>query len=176
MSIERLKELERGTDEAEALAFFDALETVRVDAILGRWRGSELPTGHPLDGLLTEFGWYGKEFIDPETAHPLLFQRRDGVIVTVDPRKLPIGLAGHVPRKAGAAGRAMLSILGPLVGTSEPRARLRQVEYRGKVSATMVYDHLPILDAFRRVDDATLLGAMDQRGVPRPFLFILRRG
>jgi hypothetical protein len=49
------------------------------------------------------------------------------------------------------------------------------VEYRGVVSGTMVYDALPINDHFRAVDDDTLLGAMDLRGLADPFLFVLRR-
>jgi hypothetical protein len=39
----------------------------------------------------------------------------------------------------------------------------------------MIYDHLPVIDAFRRVNEATLLGVMDQRGMAEPFLFLLRR-
>ena len=46
--------------------------------MLGRWRGSGLPTGSPLDGLLEAYGWYGKEFLDAETVHPLLFGDRAG--------------------------------------------------------------------------------------------------
>jgi Domain of unknown function (DUF4334) len=39
----------------------------------------------------------------------------------------------------------------------------------------MVYDTLPIVDVFRRVDADTLLGLMDLRGLPEPFLFLLER-
>ena len=67
-----------GTTTAEALARFDALPGATVEACLGRWRGSGLPTGHPLDGLLETLGWWGKEFVDAETVHPLLFRGRDG--------------------------------------------------------------------------------------------------
>ena len=42
-------------------------------------------------------------------------------------------------------------------------------------TATMIYDHLPIHDVFRRVDASTLVGLMDQRGAPAPFFFLLRR-
>ena len=42
-------------------------------------------------------------------------------------------------------------------------------EYRGVVSATMIYDSLPIIDIFRKVDDDTVLGAMDLRFTPQPF-------
>ncbi|MGL5074428.1 MAG: DUF4334 domain-containing protein, partial [Waterburya sp.] len=34
---------------------------------------------------------------------------------------------------------------------------------------------LPINDAFRKVDDNTLLGLMDFNGEPQPFFFVLRR-
>ena len=33
-----------------------------------------------------------------------------------------------------------------------PLARLRMTEYRGVVSATMIYDSLPLNDVFRKVD------------------------
>jgi hypothetical protein len=39
----------------------------------------------------------------------------------------------------------------------------------------MVYDHLAIIDSFRRVDADTVLGIMDRRGDAQPFLFVLRR-
>ena len=49
------------------------------------------------------------------------------------------------------------------------------MEYRGFISATMIYDRLPINDAFRRADGTTLMGAMDFRGPGGPFIFSLRR-
>ena len=39
----------------------------------------------------------------------------------------------------------------------------------------MIYDQLPIIDVFRRVDDDTLLGLMDFRAVPLPYFFVLAR-
>ena len=48
-------------------------------------------------------------------------------------------------------------------------------EYRGIVTATLLYDALPVCDAFRRIDDDTLVGAMDARGLELPFLFVLHR-
>ncbi|CAJ1586868.1 DUF4334 domain-containing protein [[Mycobacterium] wendilense] len=53
--------------------------------------------------------------------------------------------------------------------------RLRMVEYRGVLSATMIYDALPINDHFRLIDDDTVLGVMDMRGLDRPLMFVLRR-
>jgi hypothetical protein len=63
----------------------------------------------------------------------------------------------------------------PLMYTDKPKARLRTVEHRGVVTAAMIYDALPIIDVFRRVDDDTMLGLMDLRGLPQPFFFLLRR-
>ena len=59
--------------------------------------------------------------------------------------------------------------------TRRPQARLRVVDHRGVASAAMLYDHLPIVDVFRRLDANTLLGVMDARGIPHPFFFTLRR-
>ncbi|MGD3112896.1 DUF4334 domain-containing protein [Streptomyces sp. YGL11-2] len=58
-------------------------------------------------------------------------------------------------------------------------ASLWMVEFRGETTATMVYDGRPILDHFKRVDDATLLGVMNGKGVLDPhgrhFYFLLER-
>lgn len=43
------------------------------------------------------------------------------------------------------------------------RHQLRQVKFRGVVSAAMVYDKLPIIDSFRYVSDAMVMGAMDSK-------------
>ncbi|CDS09635.1 hypothetical protein LRAMOSA10995 [Lichtheimia ramosa] len=42
-------------------------------------------------------------------------------------------------------------------------ARIRQIEFRGVVSAAMVYDDKPIIDYFRFVDEQTVMGTMDVR-------------
>jgi hypothetical protein len=49
------------------------------------------------------------------------------------------------------------------------------VEHRGVATAAMLYDRLPIVDVFRRLDAITLLGLMDARGIPQPFFFRLHR-
>lgn len=73
------------------------------------------------------------------------------------------------------ASPALVGAAALIAGTKEPKARLRMTEYRGVVSATMIYDALPIHDVFRRVDDETVIGAMDLRGHDRPYFFFLRR-
>ena len=165
-----------GADAGEALGFFDGLPAVPAAEMLGRWRGSGLVTGSPLDGLLEAYGWYGKEFLDDETVHPLLFADRSGRPRAVDPSLLPIGLLRDY---AGFLQlwplRAALSAVRPLRYTSKPKARLREVSHRGVVTAAMIYDTLPIIDVFRKVSEDVRLGAMDLRGLTQPFFFLLER-
>jgi len=155
-----------GRLEAQAaLALFDSLPTVELEFMRGTWKGSELLTGHPMDGMLGATGWYGKRFIDDESVHPLLFYTEDRASVfPVDPRKWPSptirGLVG--PHRAD-------------VETGKFKARLRLTVYRDKVSATMLYDDWPTNDVFRKVDANTVLGLMDARGMAAPYFFVLRR-
>jgi hypothetical protein len=164
-----------GADVDSALAFFDGLPAVAVEEMLGRWRGSGLPTGSPLDGLLEAYGWYGKEFLDGERVHPLLFSGPGGPH-PVNPAFIPMALLRDRPAVAHLpAVRAAFSGVRPLLRTVKPRARLRTVEHRGVATAAMVYDALPIIDVFRRVDDDRVLGLMDLRGLAEPIFFLLDR-
>ncbi|MFG3615276.1 DUF4334 domain-containing protein [Nocardia sp. NPDC047654] len=159
----------------EAWALFDRLPAAPVEEITtGRWRGEELHTGHPMDGVLVASGWYGKQFDGPDHVHPLLFIS-GGEVFPIDPRRVPLGLAGRVPLSGVRALRKLLPALAPALRTRKPTARLRAVEYRGVTSAAMVYDHLPIIDHFRRADEHTLLGVMDLRGMAEPYFFVLHR-
>ncbi|MDT5126569.1 MAG: hypothetical protein QOH54_2213 [Mycobacterium sp.] len=47
--------------------------------------------------------------------------------------------------------------------------------HRGSKTATMVYDAQPMRDHFRRIDDKTVLGAMEKDGTNEPGLFYLTR-
>ena len=165
-----------GATPEEALAFFDSLPAVDLLDLVGRWRGSGLPTGSPFDGLLEAYGWYGKEFLDEETVHPLLFRDRAGQPRPVDPAFLPLPLVRTLPGLAHTfPARLTFAAVRPLLVTRAPQARMRMVEHRGVLTAAMVYDRQPIIDVFRRVTPDVLLGAMDLRGLPSPFLFVLRR-
>ncbi|MFF2327442.1 MULTISPECIES: DUF4334 domain-containing protein [unclassified Streptomyces] len=52
-------------------------------------------------------------------------------------------------------------------------ASLWTVEFRGEATATMVYDGRPVFDHFKQVDDTTLMGIMNAKGVPAegPFYY-----
>jgi hypothetical protein len=165
------------TSTEEALAIFDGLEPVDMNFMIGGWKGAGFPTDHPMDGLLEAYHWHGKRFDSPEHVHPLVFSSMRGRRVRVNPIfTMPaLGLLDRLPLlKSKAMGRLFQTFL-LLFATRRSRARLRLTDYRGKSSATMIYDNLPINDVFRKVDDDTVLGAMDLKGIERPFFFVLRR-
>ncbi|MBN1547706.1 MAG: DUF4334 domain-containing protein [Syntrophaceae bacterium] len=161
----------------EALAIFDSLDPVDTDFMLGAWKGVGFPTGHPLDGLLEAYHWHGKRFESPEHVHPLVFSSLGGGTTSVNPIfMIPALLVlDRLPfLKSQAVGRIFQACIW-LFSTSRSRARLRMMSYRGKSSATMIYDHLPINDVFRKLDENTVLGVMDLKGMRQPFFFVLRR-
>ncbi|MDN7245082.1 DUF4334 domain-containing protein [Planococcus shenhongbingii] len=147
---------ERGeTDTHTACRIFDELPPVGLEELLGTWEGSEFRTGHPLDGVLKKLNWYGKAFHDAENVDPLLFRGLNGDIFAVDP----------VP----------IMDLRKLIKAEGGKARMRQVAHRGKASAAMVYDNLPIIDHFRKVDNQVLMGMMDRKGDKEPYFFVLEK-
>ncbi|MXP24118.1 DUF4334 domain-containing protein [Gordonia sp. HNM0687] len=165
------------TTEA-ALELFDSAPAVETDAMIGTWRGAELPTNHPMDGLLAASGWWGKQFVDAETVHPLLFPTPDGQALW--PMNPAFAFSG-VPLAAKAPSIKSMSFGTPIAATRllwrarSAKARLRTTRYRGVDTATMLYDQLPINDVFRRLADDAVLGAMDLKGSDRPYFFALRR-
>lgn len=168
--------LEAGKATTEtALQLFDALDPVSLEFTIGRWRGSGFHTAHPMDGLLEASNWYGKEFIDSENVHPLLFLDSQGKIFKVAPNPTAMDWVLKLPILKNDFLKPLLMSINSLLKTETSQARLRMMEYRGKVSATMIYDYLPINDSFRKVDDNTMFGIMDFKKSPQPFFFVLRR-
>lgn len=170
--------IDRGTSTQEEVArLFDSLEPASAEFMIGSWKGAGLNTGHPMDGLLEAFGWHGKRFESTENVHPLVYAVDGGRLMTLEPQRVFAGMGlNRVPglAKAGITARAFRLAM-PLMSTTKPAARLRIMEYRGQSTATMVYDRLPINDHFVRVDDDTVLGVMDLRGLRKPFWFSLKR-
>lgn len=178
-AVQRFEEVLRagGTTPQNALSIYDQLDPPDMDAMIGTWKGSGFHSQHPQDGILEAVGWYGKHFAGPEEVHPLLFYGANRhVVFPVNPAVMP-----RDPRMTGRLGQPGRSLhwlvlaARPLIKTTRYKARLRMTEYRGKLCPTMIYDDLPVNDVFRRVDDSTLLGAMDMRGMEQPFFFVLRR-
>lgn len=161
----------------QALEIFDGLECAETDFMLGAWRGTGFPTHQPLDGVLEVFHWHGKRFESLDDVHPLVFKKSNGNKASVNPAwVMPVAsvlTSAAVPKWAWL-GNLFRHLL-PLFATRKGRARLRMTQYRGKLSATMVYDNLPIHDVFRKVDEDTVLGIMDLKGLNAPFFFVLHR-
>ncbi|BAZ67485.1 MAG: DUF4334 domain-containing protein [Pelatocladus maniniholoensis HA4357-MV3] len=163
------------TTREGALQLFDALEPVNLDFMFGRWQGSGLHTDHPMDGLLETSNWYGKEFVDPENVHPLLFLDSQEKIFKVAPNPTLMNWVLKLPIPKNNSLKPLLMLINSLLKTEKSQARLRMMEYRGKVTATMIYDYLPINDSFRKVDENTVLGIMDYKNLTQPFFFVLKR-
>jgi hypothetical protein len=168
--------LEAGKTTTEtALQLFDALEPVSLDFMIGRWQGSGIDTNHPMDGLLEASNWYGKEFIDSENVHPLLFLDSQGKVFKVAPNPTAMNWVLKLPILKNDSLKPLLMLTNSLLKTEKSQARLRMMEHRGQVSATMVYDYLPINDSFRKVDENTVFGIMDFKKSSQPFFFVLKR-
>jgi hypothetical protein len=146
--------------QAEAFAFFDTLAPVGPGELRGAWRGGEVRTGHPLDGLLTKCRWWGKEFLDEDHVHPLVFARADGSHFYANPSLMPFSpLLNRLPVPVL---QAAFRLSRPLITTTVPAAHLTERECRGVRSAAMVYNRIPVTDCFRRAGDDTLFALMDR--------------
>lgn len=160
----------------EALALFDQLAPVDdLEFMVGRWQGAEISTGHPMDGLLSITNWYGKEFVSAECVHPLLFADGKGGTFKVSPNAQLMRTTLSLPLPKTDVLTPIFSLFSSVLKTDKSQARLRLMEHRGQVSATMIYDHLPINDIFRKVDENTVLGLMDYKVIEQPFFFTLTR-
>ncbi len=157
------------------IGLFDRLDPVDLPFMTGLWKGREITAGHPQDGILEAARWYGKEFENPDSVHPLLHEDRHGRLFRVRPRPWLVWLSLQMPVLKSPLLRPLTRMTVSLLRTRRSQARLRMMEYRGVVTATMIYDHLPIHDHFRRVNDQTVLGLMDQKGIGMPFPFLLQK-
>jgi hypothetical protein len=158
-------------EAAEAL--FLTLGPVPLEMLTGFWRGRAVETGHATDGLLRASSWIGKDFLAADDVHPLV---HDGAFgrYRLNPGLVPLGLARGLGLARLPGTRAAFRVVGLLLATRRPRARLRMIDDRGCLTAAMIYDQLPIIDVFRRVDGDTVMGRMDERGQP-PAFFVLAR-
>jgi hypothetical protein len=135
---------------ADLDALWADLAPATVQGMLGGWHGGDFATGHPAGRLLKRIRWHGKRFDTPLDAHPLICRADDGAL--------------YSHREAAGGGLASLW----------------DVAFRGEVTATMVYDALPVLDHFKVVDDRTVMGIMNGKlepvfGTADPYYFWLER-
>lgn len=144
--------------------------------MLGAWSGSGWASGHPLDGALEAYGWRGKRFDSEEHVHPLLFGDTHRKFAIRPAWLWPgVPLIERWPALKSPPVSSALRVFLPLLATRRSRARLRMMRFRGRTTAAMLYDDIPVQDVFHKADADTVLGLMDGKGMRRPFFFLLRR-
>jgi hypothetical protein len=161
--------------QGEALALFDSLEPCDREFMHGQWRGRELHCGHPLEGLLKTCGWYGKRFASDEEVYPMLFGKGNGNLFMANPARMP--LSATLATLPSPLVKALFTVARPFIATRSSGARLRELTYRGKTGAAMIYDRIAVIDIFRKLDDNNLLAIMDLKGDTsnKLFFFTLTR-
>ena len=162
--------------QERTLAWFRMLEPVNPGEMIGLWRGSGHPSGHPLDGVLENLGWFGKRFHPDLRADALLFERAPGKLIAIEPAYVPIRLAlsfAAIGRKAFA--RSLFSHVTPRISARGTTAMLRSRMDDELITAAMVYDRQPIVDVFRRSKDGQVIGKMIVDGDPRHYFFKLAK-
>ena len=141
------KERSGNVPDAELDDFWATLPPVKIDEMIGEWKGGEFLTGHKMNGQLEKAGWFGKTFLSPSEVQPLVCLDADG---------------NKFSNKAMGKGEASLWL----------------EDFRGEVTATMVYDGQPVHDHFKKIDDDAVMGIMNGKGVldnGRFYYFYLER-
>lgn len=72
---------------------FQGLPPVEPHEMIGLWTGRGIPSGHPLDGVLENLGWFGKRFSAQMRADALLFRGGEKRLVAINPAFIPLRLA-----------------------------------------------------------------------------------
>jgi Domain of unknown function (DUF4334)/GXWXG protein len=159
-----------------ALEQFKRLAPIKPREMIGLWSGRGIPSGHPLDGVLENLGWFGKRFTIEMRADPLLFRWNERRLIPIDPARIPLRLAlrFHSVGRTRAA-RNLFSCLQRGLRAEGTVASLDIMPFQGVASAAMAYDDQPIVDHFRRLDDRRIMGAMTIQGDDRIYFFELER-
>ena len=159
------------TTRETALQWFDSLEPVDLDFMMGRWKGFILITDPKLEDLVKNSvwgNWQGQEFVDADNVHPWLFSDSRGEVFNVEANPNTYDKTLELHKDDFLKLKSSLA-------TTKSQARLLMAKYRGKISATMIYDYLPIYDFFRLVDENTVLGASVEKNSAQPVFCVLRR-
>ncbi|MGY8947749.1 MAG: DUF4334 domain-containing protein [Flavobacteriales bacterium] len=71
--------------------------------------------------------------------------------------------------------RLAMALLKPILKTNNSKACMRMIKYRCKIKGTMIYDQKGIKDHFAKIEENTMLWAMDIEGAKTPYFFVLER-
>lgn len=164
------------SSQEQVNAWFRSLEPVLPKEMVGLWRGTGVPSGHPLDGVLENLQWFGKRFHPNLRADTLLFQWRPGRLVPIEPGFFPIGLVLRLaPFGRSLLARNLFSYLQKAFHARGTTASLRLSTVDGVETAAMVYDRQAIVDHFRRIDQNEVAGMMCVDRDKRRYFFTLRK-
>jgi hypothetical protein len=169
--IGRANQFPQATEE-----WFQTLQPVRAQEMIGLWQGAGIPSGHPLDGVLENLGWFGKRFHADMRADALLFQTTPGRLFPIDPAFIPLRLA----LRFSAFGRTFIarnwfSYLRKTLRARGTTASLHGGDSSDSQTAAMVYDKQPIVDYFRWTGEDEVAGMMVVEGDRRRYFFWLKR-
>lgn len=130
--------------EEELENFFSSLEPITIEEMIGEWKGGYFPTGK------SKLEFFLKDF-GVIKWHGKNFLSKDKVQSLVFSL---LGIRFNIP----VAGVAVL----------------RKIEFRNKISASMIYSYLPIIDNFRKINNETVIGAMEVKGKVKIFFYLTR--
>lgn len=147
--------LEKIATRRDAFHFYDELDTVDISRMKGLWIRKKLPKASWFSESFSEINWYGKEFISSHSGYPLVMEKRNKERYYLNPSALTF-----LPLRQGFTllYKPSFLLFSPLLRTKRPKAVLEMTEYRGKVSATLLYERQDIKDIYRKIDDQTLFG------------------
>lgn len=156
--------------------WFQTLDPVLPEEMVGLWRGEGIAADHPLDGVLENLQWFGKRFHPDLTADALLFQWRQERLVPIEPYFFPVRTAIRLAWFGRTSiARNWFLRLHKIFRARATTARLTLRTIDGAETAAMVYDRQPVADFFRRVDHSEVAGMMVVDGDDRRYFFRLRK-
>jgi hypothetical protein len=133
--------------------WFQTLDPVLPEEMVGLWRGKGIAADHPLDGVLENLQSFGKRFHPDLKAHALLFQWRPERLVRIEPSFFPIRTVIRLASFGRTfAARKSFSHLQKIFRARGTTAMLTLRMIDGAETAAMVYDRQPIAGFFRHVD------------------------
>ncbi len=111
--------------------------------------------------------------LGPVTADEIMGEWRVGFLFTKEGtgskwetlvRHSPVRLYGKRFLNMNNVKAWVFRVLGIKFGFPGTSAVLRKMEFRNKISVSMIYNHLPLIDHFRKLNEKIILGIMETRG------------
>ncbi|MCU0849591.1 MAG: DUF4334 domain-containing protein [Spirochaetes bacterium] len=121
------------------------------------------------------------EELQPITIDEMMGKWRVGYIFTEGTGSKFEKILKYLPRLYGKSYMSknkvnawVFSFFGIKFGFPGATAILETVVYRNKISTAMIYNFLPIIDHFRKVNARTLMGIMEIKGKVSVYFYIIR--